>query len=368
MGYKYTGDSVLGVSLTIDTPKPLDSRTVVDRMSQLYDIPENTAYQGMTVANIADGNIYMLVDKAKINEKAGWKASYESIQIIACNESEYKLWEQNTNEDYTPKDETLTYLHPDTYYYIYEDSINNIEGQAYVSYSQLAALEESVRTKASESSVTTVSTRITNLQTTLETDYSTTVKTKEYVESLLNTEDSESTISKILDNYYDKDTANSTFVTTESLKDPENKTDYIFVSKTEYNTRQDEINDILESTLKTEEDGSVKTLTVETIQSSKEDLNIVTNNLSINSKKVALTEEVPVIIALEQTEYDNLVQTEQVSENVYYYTYSDEQKDGVVTNEQLEAYCLTSKVNELIQGLQSQINELKARINALETT
>ena len=79
MGYKYTGDSVLGLSLTIDTPKPLDSRTVVDNLQQLYDIPAATAYQGMTVANIANGNIYMLVDKNKINEKAGWKASYESI-------------------------------------------------------------------------------------------------------------------------------------------------------------------------------------------------------------------------------------------------------------------------------------------------
>jgi len=32
----------------------------------------------------------MLVDKSKINEKAGWKASYESIQIIACTYAEYK--------------------------------------------------------------------------------------------------------------------------------------------------------------------------------------------------------------------------------------------------------------------------------------
>jgi hypothetical protein len=45
----------------------------------LYNIPEKSAYQGMTVANINDGNLYMLIDKSKIAEKAGWKASYESI-------------------------------------------------------------------------------------------------------------------------------------------------------------------------------------------------------------------------------------------------------------------------------------------------
>jgi hypothetical protein len=44
----------------------------------------------MTVANIADGNIYMLVDKSNINNKSGWRASYESIQIIACTAEEYK--------------------------------------------------------------------------------------------------------------------------------------------------------------------------------------------------------------------------------------------------------------------------------------
>jgi hypothetical protein len=50
----------------------------------LYSISETSAYQGMTVANINDGNLYMLIDKNKIREKAGWKASYESIQIITC--------------------------------------------------------------------------------------------------------------------------------------------------------------------------------------------------------------------------------------------------------------------------------------------
>lgn len=79
MAFKYTGDSVLGVSLTVEAPKPLDNRTVVDSVSELYSIPKNVAYQGMTVANIDNGNIYMLIDKSKIKYKEGWKASYESI-------------------------------------------------------------------------------------------------------------------------------------------------------------------------------------------------------------------------------------------------------------------------------------------------
>jgi hypothetical protein len=61
MGYKYTSDSILGVSLTLNTPKPLDARSVVNNVSDLYTIPKNTAYQGMTVAVISNGNTYMLV-------------------------------------------------------------------------------------------------------------------------------------------------------------------------------------------------------------------------------------------------------------------------------------------------------------------
>jgi glucose/arabinose dehydrogenase len=61
MGYKYTGDSVLGLSLTMNIPKPLDTRTVVENTEALYSIPKDTAYKGMTVAVISNGNIYMLV-------------------------------------------------------------------------------------------------------------------------------------------------------------------------------------------------------------------------------------------------------------------------------------------------------------------
>jgi len=79
MAYKYTGDAILGVGLTVQTPKPLDNRTVVNTQDDLYKIPAKYAYNGMSVANAANGNIYVLIDRNNISEKAGWKASYESI-------------------------------------------------------------------------------------------------------------------------------------------------------------------------------------------------------------------------------------------------------------------------------------------------
>ena len=63
---KYTGDSLLGVSFSVKTPKPLDCRTVVDTTQELYTIPAEIAYEGMSVSNLEDGYIYMLVDKTNI--------------------------------------------------------------------------------------------------------------------------------------------------------------------------------------------------------------------------------------------------------------------------------------------------------------
>jgi hypothetical protein len=102
--FKYVGDSIINASFTVQVPKPLDSRTVVNNIAELYSIPSTYAYLGMTVANIDNGNIYMLVDKSKIDQKAGWRASYESIQIIACTEADYKTWLSNTDENFNPID------------------------------------------------------------------------------------------------------------------------------------------------------------------------------------------------------------------------------------------------------------------------
>ena len=122
---KYTGDSLLGVSFSVKTPKPLDCRTVVNTTQELYTIPAEIAYEGMSVSNLEDGYIYMLVDKTNITNSDGWVASYKALQLISCTEAEYTEWKKNTTEQGTAIDSEKPYLHNDTYYYIYEDSIKN---------------------------------------------------------------------------------------------------------------------------------------------------------------------------------------------------------------------------------------------------
>lgn len=148
MALKYTGDSILGVSLTVETPKPLDTRTVVSHSDDLYTIDPKYAYEGMLVADIDSGNTYMLVDKSNIDKPQGWKASYEAIQIITCTEQDYKKWQSNTTEDFKPIEPDLPYLHAETYYYIYEDSLDN--KQFYLSASWGDDIVERLNQKASQ--------------------------------------------------------------------------------------------------------------------------------------------------------------------------------------------------------------------------
>ena len=234
--YKYTGDSILNASFTVHVPKPLDNRTVVNNITELYSIPSTYAYPGMTVANIDNGNIYMLVDKSKINQKAGWKASYESIQIITCSYQEYKELEQNTNELFQPINDTKEYLHQDTYYYIYEETLPLEDiNQEYVKRSDWQDLLDQVADKASNNSVITINQTLAQIIN----DYA----TKQFVidsYAPLSMFDLNNTESFIITNFFTKEEALKKFVKFSDLsgEDP-GEGDYIFVTASKYQTDQE---------------------------------------------------------------------------------------------------------------------------------
>lgn len=74
MGYLYKGDAILKGNLLVKSKKPLDSRSIVQNVNELYDINVSTAYEGMPVVSIDDATIYLLIDESNIGNKKGWKA------------------------------------------------------------------------------------------------------------------------------------------------------------------------------------------------------------------------------------------------------------------------------------------------------
>ena len=352
MGFKYQGDSTIGVSLTVQTPKPLDTRLVVDTRADLYNIPAKYAYNGMPVVCVADGNIYTLIDKNKIGEAIGWKASYEAIQIITCTEQEYKKWQDNTNPDFTPKDDSQTWLHQDTYYYIYEESISD-KGQYYVSYTQFEDLTNKVNKKATISALNSLSEKTDKALQDLAKVYATLDD--------IDSSNPESKLSKTLDNYYTKQNVDDTFVTKESLRgDGIEGDNFVFVTKSQYDADQQSLNQYKEETtnqintkVTTNSEAQLKSITNEGTTLS------IGQQVAINGEKVALDKDVPKIVVMDQQEYDGL---EIKDPDVYYMTHGEKDNDsGIITSYLLKQSYYTQK--EVISIIKDVVNQLCTKNN-----
>lgn len=327
---KYTGDSVLGVSLTVETPKPLDCRAVVSNVNDLYDIPSKYAYEGMVVACVANGNQYVLIDKTNIANSKGWKASYESIQIITCTQAEYDEWKNNTDENNKAIDESLSFIHQDTYYYIYEDSLD--ENQFYLSAEWGKSIEEQLSQKALNSTVQTLKQNIEDLNSSINTNLNDNYVTKEE----LNTT-SVSTINSALENYYNKAESLDTFVTKESLKGDTDEDDFVFLTQKQYISEREKDAEYFAS----------KTISTNQINLSDNEITIE-DRIHVGDNIIPYIEDIPEIKYLTQDEYDNL---EEKDSNVLYLTYGDKtDKDtGYVRSEDLaEKYYTKAEVDELI--------------------
>ena len=353
MGYMYQGDAAIYASLTVEVPRPLDNRTVVEDIEQLYNISETSAYQGMTVANINDGNLYMLIDKNKIKEKAGWKASYESIQIITCTQKDYDEWAANTTEDYKPNNTSLPYLRRDVYYYIYED---DEKSQYYVTKKQIEewlgakaqkadldglikAFDEHVIKYDQESKA--LNTSIVDLFTKFN-DYSTSAQLQE----IYATKDSLKETDNKFVNYYtseEVDTALDLYVLKSSLKgsiEGDDNETYVFVTQSQYESDK----------LTNSENITTQALTLLTKVEEGDDITktitVTKDSVLVEGKELAFTKNVPKIEIVEsKTEFDAILKKDK---DTYYYICDDE-TIGYITNKYAEStYFSKSQVNDLI--------------------
>lgn len=73
MGYLYKGDAILKGNLAVNTPKPLDERSIVQNATELLTIDSSYAYNGMPVVSIDEAAIYILLDKTNISSLDSWK-------------------------------------------------------------------------------------------------------------------------------------------------------------------------------------------------------------------------------------------------------------------------------------------------------
>lgn len=344
---KYTGDSLLGVSFEMQTPKPLDNRLVIDTKKDLYEINPNTAYEGMLVTCIADGFTYMLKDKSRINSSDGWKSV--AIQIVSLTKAEFDQRKKNTNSDYTPIDDKIPYLDKDVYYYIYENSMSEV-GDFYVTQNQFNQLNELIGLKADTSTLNTFKKETKDKFSSLST---------QYVPLSFLAGTGEGTLSAILASYYTKQEANNTFLTREDFGGE--GTDLSFVKTSDYTTTIDTINQELANKIDSGSDAKLNSLKTNTITLNNKQINVQPQGLYFGDKRLAEIEEVPDWICIPHQQYLQMLNDGKLEEGKYYLTYGDDIDDsGYITMTNLEQKYMSVRNAESIidQKVQNKINSL----------
>ena len=344
---KYTGDSLLGVSFEMQTPKPLDNRLVIDTKKELYEINPNTAYEGMLVTCIADGFTYMLKDKSKINSSDGWKSV--AIQIVSLTKAEFDQRKENTNSDYTPKDDKIPYLDKDVYYYIYEDSMSEV-GDFYVTQDQFDQLNKLIGLKADTQALKAFK---------QETNDNFSSLSNQYVPLSFLTGTGESTLSAILASYYTKQDANNTFLTKEDFGGE--GTDLSFVKTDDYESDMETINQTLSNKIDSGSDAELRSLTTNTITLNNKQITVQSDGLHFDNKRLAETEEVPDWTCISHQQYLQMLNDGKLKEGKYYLTYGDDIDDsGYITMTNLEQKYMSVRNAESIidTKVRNKINSL----------
>ena len=344
---KYTGDSLLGVSFEMQTPKPLDNRLVINTKKELYEINPNTAYEGMLVTCIADGFTYMLKDKSKINSSDGWKSV--AIQIVSLTKAEFDQRKENTNSDYTPIDDKIPYLDKDVYYYIYEDSMSEV-GDFYVTQDQFNQLSELLRLKADTSTLNTFKQETKDNFSSLST---------KYVPLSFLAGTGEGTLSAILANYYTKLDADGKFLTREDFGG--DTTDLSFVKTDQYSSDMETINQTLSNKIGTRSDAELSSLKTNTIELNGKQITVQPDGLHFDSKRLAETEEVPDWTCISHQQYLQMLNDGKLKEGKYYLTYGDDIDDsGYITMTNLEQKYMSVRNAESIidRQVRDKINSL----------
>lgn len=346
------GNIKIDKPLEVQAGVPLDIRTIVRTTEGLYKIDPKVAYEGMAVANASNGYIYILMDPTRITEKSGWKASYESIQIITCTQEEYEAMAANTNDDYTYKEEGKPFLYEDTYYYIYE---NEEKSQYYVTAKQI---EEWLKAKASAADVAGLSSKfsehIKNYESTVEQldtlsqDIADNYNTAEQIAEVYATKEALQDTDSKFENYSTSEEITKTledYVTKDSLRGGlEGEDDFVFVTQNQYNADK-EAN--LEKITTTQ-----LVLTQDEIENA---ISVLDFDLSVNNKPLAYREEVPKIQLVEtKAEFEEM----EKDPDTYYYVCDDE-TIGYLTNITAgEQFYTKLQVNNLIaQATQKLIDE-----------
>lgn len=324
---------------------PLDVRFVVDSLEQLHSLKPLVCYAGMGVIVKNQASLYILrepvngiIDEEYIKDEEGinWKCP-EDLVIEVLTQEEY---DQKVDEDS---------INPNMFYYIHEEVVEEprrdqfdsdeaytealnkwlrVLQQKYMSAVWGQDIENLVASKAPATAIKSLETEIQRLSTLIESlsGGSSEINLKDLNDQVQQHEDSLTTLTSeggtiptIQKEISDLQTSVTTeYVTKQEITVEDPNVEYIFVKKS-----------VFENYTKTHEEAIATSVTTKSIIIS-ENINIGSNiitaseqSLLLNSERLALSKEVPILSVIDKDQYESL---ENPDENTYYYIYNDDER------------------------------------------
>ena len=387
-------------SLEVTEGIPLDIRAVVETTEELLSLPAKICYSGMGVIVNSLSSLYILrkpregesLNQEYISNIYNWKCPEDLVTVAISREEYEKLEEVNPNVFYYVFEEEIKrtqepkpeeFGSTEEYEKAFAEWIDSLKtlSQEYMSASWGVDIENKLGKKANQVAVNALNDNIKGLQeqinalsggdseNSLSALAERLTKTESDLDFLLGTEgtdeepSSQGKITEIEESISSLDEkVTKQYVSIESITSESDDTVYIFVKKSEYTKDVEDRDAALKEKLETE---TVEAGTVDTEQINIAELPVTSNgiDLLVNSKEVALVEDVPKIIYLTQAEYDALVESGELDPDAYYYTTNEE---IYVTKTDFDTK--VTQLNTSIKAANAAINTLSITVQEMQTT
>ena len=378
-------------SFEVESGIPLDVRFVRETVEDLLALPVEVCYEGMGVIVNSLSSLYILKKPSEgvvfnqdyISNINNWKCP-EDLVTVALSKEDY---------------DNLTEINPNVFYYIYEEeftltrpprreeyeSDQDFEeaqlkwknqviqlDQQYVSASWGVEIEELLSKKASNESVNLLKQEINAIKGdgegpslgNLGNSIAELQEKSKSLETSININSEQ--LDSIKTNVEEIEKSLVDYVTKEELQDETQE--FIFVKTSTYESDKSTFTEQLAAKVETKEvftENLVTTvLNTDNLNLNNVEIKVVDNHLSVEDDLVAMSDDLLKVEVLTQSDYDDKESKGELDEEVYYYTYDDE--NPMATKEDLQkALDRISTLETNLMLLTKQVSNLEEQIKSL---
>lgn len=370
-------------SFEVTTDKPLDVRFVRETINDLLSLPVSVCYEGMGVIVNSLSSLYILkhtedaLTQEYISDINNWKCP-EDLVTVAMTQTDYdNLEEKNPNVFYYIYEEEFTLTKPprreeyetdedfENARIAWEEQVKSLD-QQYVSASWGIEIEDLLSKKASNESVNLLKQEINAIKGdgegpslgNLGNSIAELQEKSESLETSININSEQ--LDSIKTNVEEIEKSLVDYVTKEELQDETQE--FIFVKTSIYESDKSAFTEQLTTKVETKEVSTEKLRTTDldttNLNLSNTEIEIVDNRLSVGGTLVASSDDLLKVEVLTQSDYNDKESKGEIDEEVYYYTYEDE--NPAATKEDLQ------KALDRISTLETNLMLLTKQVAILE--